>query len=288
MKDRKSVNKSCVRKVVQGAVVAALCAGATVANAQITRGFIAPHEYSLPDPNGMAPWNVFVEYATLQKTNDNWNAKGDKKKSDDVEQFVGLSKYVHFWSLTPTVGMGWELIVPEVSVRNRTADASVSGIGDPITGPALWIKPNANWTLGLDFFVQLPVGDQSLRTTRWNTIGSVFWDAQYDKFNYTGNLGYQFPGPTDKATTARPAQNWYFNNRFGYRVSELVEPYVGVDYEWQDSKSGNPRNHELGGAAGVMFHMMKTSTLAVHYQWGIEGENRPRSNNLNLRWVYVF
>lgn len=289
MKNRKSVKKSCVTKVIQGVAVAALCAGATAANAQVTRGFIGPHEYSLPDPKGMKPWNVFVEYSTFQKTGDVWGNNGGKDSSDDVEAFVSLSKFVHFWEVTDGVGIAWELIVPKVSIQNRDTGDGVSGIADLLTGPAFWIKPNQNWTLGTDmFFVQIPVGDRDLRSTRWNVVASVFWDAQYDKFNYTGNLGATINGPVERKGAAEPANQYYFNNRFGYRVSQLIEPYVGVDYQWQNSKDGAPAAHELAGAVGVMFHLAPTYHLSVHYEGGIDGKNMPVSNNLNVRFAYVF
>ena len=37
-----------------------------------------------------------------------------------------------------------------------------------------------------------------------------------------------------------------------------------------------------------MFHLAPTYHLAVHYQKGIEGENMPVSNNINVRFAYVF
>ena len=201
---------------------------------------------------------------------------------------VGLSKFVHFFNVTPTVGIGWEIIAVELGVRNKTADTSASGFGDPITGPAFWIRPNANWTLGADIFTQVPVGDDKFRSTRWNTIGSAFWDAQYGDFNYTGNLGYQVPGPTERAHAARPGANFYFNTRFGYRATPLIEPYLGLDYVWSNSRHGIPKSHELVGAGGVMLHWLKNSSLAVHYSFGIDGESTNKSNTVNLRWVYVF
>lgn len=287
----KNVNKSAVANVIKGVAVAALCAGATVANAQVTRGFIGAHEYALPDPAGMKPWNVFVEYTTFQKTGKVWNDSGSKKSSDDIETFVSLSKFVHFWEITNGVGIAWELIVPKVSVQNRDTDSGVSGIADLLTGPAFWIKPNENWTLGTDMaFVQVPVGDRDLRATRWNVVASVFWDAQYDKFNYTGNLGATIMGPAESKAVpdAAKANQYYFNNRFGYRVSKLVEPYVGVDYQWQNSEGTANRAYELAGAAGVMFHLAPHYHLSVHYQGGIDGKNMPVSNNLNVRFAYVF
>lgn len=277
-------------RMTQVAVAATLCACATLAQAQITRGFIGPHEYSLPDPAGMKPWNVFVEYATLQKTDQAWNAGGDKVGVGKTETLVGLSKFVHFWTpeSTPNLGIGWEVIVPKVGIRNRADGTSTGGIGDPITGPALWIKPNANWTLGMDLFLQLPVGDKDVGGgDRWNVIGSFFWDGQFDKINYTANLGYNVPGKSSAGI--KPGVTWYTNHRLGYKVSDLIEPYVGLDYERQGSKQNvNPGNHEWAGSLGVMLHTFQHSHVAVHYSKGFGGENRAVSDNINVRFAYAW
>ncbi|MCB1907159.1 MAG: transporter, partial [Rhodocyclaceae bacterium] len=259
------------------------------AHAQVQRGFIGAHEYALPDPAGMKPWNVFVEYSTFQKTKKAWNGSGDRTDAGDVETLVSLSKFVHFWEVAPDVGIAMELIVPKVSFNDRENGGGVSGIGDALVGPAFWIRPNATWTLGTDFgFIQLPIGDRELRGTRWNFVASVFWDGQFDKFNWTGNLAVTFLGPTEDDGAPDPANPYAFTNRFGYRVSALVEPYVGLDYVWQNSKDGAPRAHEYVGTLGAMFHLAPTYHLSVHYQGGIDGENMPVSRNLNVRFAYVF
>lgn len=145
--------------------MAALCIAAVPAQAQITRGFIGAHEYALPDPKGMKPWNVFVEYSTLQNTSKAWNASGDKTSVGKTEVLVSLSKFVHFWEVVPDVGIAMELIVPKVGIRDKAGLGanSASGIADPIVGPAFWIKPSPNWTLGTDmFFLQIPLGDSDV------------------------------------------------------------------------------------------------------------------------------
>lgn len=273
--------------LVRTAIAAALCATGLSAHAQISRGFIGPHEYALPV--GFKPFNIVVQYATLQDTKDVWNANGDKIGGQDTSLFVGLTKYVHLWTPEshPSIGLAWEVIVPEVDVRDRVQRTSNSGLGDPITGFAAWFKPRDNWTLGTDFFLQVPVGNKDVGGgDRWNVIGSLIWDGQFGKVNYTGNLGYNLPGPAN--ALPRPGALWHLNNRLGYRVSELVEPYVGLDYEHQYSRDAAPANHETGAALGVMFHLDPKSSVALHYEKGIEGENRPVSNNLNLRFVYVW
>lgn len=278
------------RTTLQAALIAACCIAAVPAQAQITRGFIGAREYQLPDPAGMKPWNVFVEYSTLQFTDQVWNARGDKASVGKAEVLVSLSKFVHFWEVAPGVGIAMELIVPKVGVRDKAGlgAGSVSGIADPIVGPAFWIKPNKNWTLGTDmFFVQIPIGDKSVGGgTRWNVIASAFWDGQFDKVNYTGNIGTTIYGKRDNGTTE--GTDIYLNNRLGYRVSQFFEPYIGIDYERKEAKGGARSNHEVGAAFGAMLYTHDKGHTSIHYQKGLKGENRSVSNNLNLRFAYVF
>ncbi|MBL8471461.1 MAG: transporter [Rhodocyclaceae bacterium] len=264
---------------------------AGTAQAQVQRGFIGAHEYALPDPAGMKPWNVFVEYSTFQSTKKMWNANGNKIDVGSTDVLVSLSKFVHFWEVAPGVGIAWELIVPKVSISDRMnpGGTHLSGIADPLTGPAWWIKPAPNWTLGMDmFFLQVPIGDDKLRGTRWNAVASVFWDGQFDKINWTGNIATEQKGTAEVKGAARPGDVYSFNNRFGYRASQMVEPYIGIDYHWTSARDGNPRAHEWAGALGVMFHMAPNWHIAVHYEGGIDGKNMGVSNNMNVRFAYVF
>ena len=153
--------------------------------------------------------------------------------------------------------------MPKVGVQNRTAGTSTGGIADSITGPAIWFKTADNWTLGADLFVQVPVGDADVGGgDRWNLIGSAFWDGQFGALNYTGNLGFTVPGsPT---VGAKLGKSHYTNHRVGYRVNDLLEPYLGLDYERQGASAANLANHEFGAAVGLMFHTYKHSHISVH------------------------
>jgi hypothetical protein len=137
------------------------------------------------------------------------------------------------------------------------------------------------------FLVQIPLGDSKVGGgKRWNAIASVFWDGQFDKINWTGNVGTTLFGKGDD--DSRIGNTIYINNRLGYRVSDLIEPFVGLDYETQRAKGGSPSNHEVGGAFGVMFHALDKGHITLHYERGLSGENRAVSNNLTLRFAYVF
>lgn len=290
MKDRLT-RKSSSKNMIRGAVLLALAAIGTAANAQVDRRFIGPHEYALPVD--FKPFNIFVQYATLQNTKDVWNTSGNKASAGhETDVMVGLTKYVRLWTpeFSSKVGLAWEVIVPEVGIRDkdRTNPSSKGGYGDPITGFAAWYKPTDNWTLGTDLFVSVPIGNSEVGGgDRWDALGSIFWDAQYGKVNYTGNFGYRFNGNSVKPNNT-PGDYWHLNNRLGYRVTGLLEPYVGLDYQATQSGAGAPAGHETAVAAGVMFHTFDHSSIAVHYSKGIEGKNAPVSNNINLKFAYVF
>jgi hypothetical protein len=278
---------------IQASVVALLCAVGGAAQAQISRNFIGPHEYALPDPKGMKTWDVFVQYSFWQNNLQAWNSNGDRVAVNPTSQgLTGLSKWVHFWTpetLGGNVGLGWELIPIEAGVRGK--GGSTGGFADPITGPALWIKPAPNWTLGWDFFAQIPIGDKDVGGgDRWNNISSIFWDGQFGKLNYSADLGYVWSGASGSGGP-RGGLDVFTNHRLGYSVTDLLEPYIGIDYETQSTGSDSkltPSNHEVAGAIGVMFHTFAKSTLTVHYERGFSGENRPVSNNIDTRFVWVF
>lgn len=61
----------------------------------------------------------------------------------------------------------------------------------------------------------VPLGDRHLRSTRWNVVATIFWDGQFDKFNWTGNLATELKGTVEVKGTPRPGDIWSLNNRFG-------------------------------------------------------------------------
>lgn len=264
---------------------AAMCLAAGAAQAQISRGFIAPHEYALPTQ--FKPFNVFVEYTTLQNGGRAWDAGGDRHNTDKVEQIVSLSKFVRAWTpeSNPDLGLIFQVVVPKVGVRNKTAGSSTGGLADPIAGLAAWYKPAPQWTLGGDVLLQVPIGDADVGGgDRWNVITSGFWDAQYGALNYTGNLGLVLPGsPT---SGSKPGKVWFTNHRLGWRVNSLVEPYVGLDHERQDGTAASASNDESALALGLMFHLQPNLSVATHYERGFSGQSRAVSDNVNLRVVY--
>lgn len=279
------------RMIRLAAALGALACG-TAAQAQVTLDVIGPHEYDLPV--GFKPFNVFVQYGTIQNGNKLWNGNGDRRSANKTDTLVGLSKFVHFWSLesNPNIGMAYEVIVPEVGIRDRTAHSSASGIGDPITGPAIWYKPSANSTLGFQTFLQVPVGNKEVGGGDvWKNLSSLFWDVQLGKLSYTADAGFIFFGKST-AADARPGTLFHTNHRLGYAINDVIEPFVALDYErqkqWTNNVTGlaSPSADETTAGVGVMLKYYGNQSLTVRYSAGIDGKNHGATNSLNLKYVY--
>lgn len=257
--------------------------------AETSRGFIGPLEYQLPG-NMAQPINILVQYGFQDRARKSWDASGSKVGGDDVKVTVGLTKYVHAWTLesNPNINVGWEVIAPLVGVRNDTARTTASGLADPIAGGFAWFKPTPETTIGSDFLFQLPVGSSSVGGgDRWRIIQSVFGAIQSGAFNYTADLVWDWPG-TGTTTNQKSAMTWSTQHRMGYAVTPLFMPYVGLDYEYQKAKNGLPSNNEAVANLGMMFTFKPTYNLAVHYGRGFKGDNRSVTDSVNARFVFVF
>lgn len=272
------------------AIAAALLAHAGASVAQTTFDVIGPREYELPVD--FKPFNVFVQYATIQDNDRVFDANGDKVDGSGSQLISGLSKYVRFWTPESNrkIGVAWEVIVPEVAIRNRQApegDRHVSGLGDPLTGFAIWYKARPNLTLGFQSFLQVPVGTDRISDTNWKNLSSLFWDWRIgDKFGWTGDAGFVWQGTRDDGF--KPAMSWHQNHRFAYRANRRLEPFLALDHERSGSKSGRPASWALDGGAGLMIHTFDNQSITLRYSTSLDGENHAVNDSFNLKYAYVW
>ncbi|QID19255.1 transporter [Nitrogeniibacter mangrovi] len=270
------------------ALCALLLAGLSgLAAAQTTFDVIGPHEYDLPID--FKPFNVFVQYAYVQRNNRLFDGSGDRAKGPGSTAIVGLSKYVHFW--TPesnrNIGLAWEVIVPEISVRGHHPASQSSGIGDPMTGFAIWYKPTPDATVGFQSFVQIPAGDQDVSDTNWKNLSSLFWDVRLtEQWGWTADAGFVFQD--DKNDGTKPGTVFHTNQRLGYRVSPLLEPFLALDYERGKRTSTVDGGHALDGGLGLMLHTFDNQSITLRYAKSIRGENHAANNSFNLKYAYVW
>ena len=157
--------------------------------AQTTFDVIGPGEYNLPVD--FEPFNVFVQYATVQDNDKVRDADGDKVDGPGTQTLVGLSKYVRFWSPegNRSIGLAYEIIVPEIGVRDTDSGAYSGGLGDPLTGFAVWYKPSDGSTFGLQSFMQIPVGTSAVSDTNWKNLTSFLWNWRIGKLQIDGDAG---------------------------------------------------------------------------------------------------
>ncbi|MCK9383798.1 MAG: transporter [Nevskia sp.] len=284
------INKKTPAHIAAAAVaLTGLAATPNAAALGITLDVITPGEYALPVD--FKPFNVFVQYATLGTTRKDFDAGGNRVDANGDQTIVGLSKYVRFWTFDglPKVGFAYEVILPEVGLRNPETRTRAGGIGDPLTGFAVWFKPTSNATFGLQNFLSVPVGNAAVGGgDAWADLASFLWTVKFGPGNagdYTADAGAVFTGKA--ASTGRtPGTILHTNQRIGYNVTSWLQPFIGADYQYQAGRNGAPSNHALDADVGLSFFTFKNQSIAVKYSFGVEGKNFPVTNTLEVKYVY--
>ena len=262
-----------------------------VGASDIALAVIGPHEYALPV--NYESFNVFVQYAFW-----NDNSEGDGVVADsDSDTFVGLTKYVRFFTLDalPNIGLAYEVIQPAVHVVNNDTNDSVTGLGDTITGPAAWFKPSENSTVGLQSFLQVPIGDDELSNHAWRTLTSLFFDWQIGKLNLDGNAGLiastdsRYNGVKKEIGTI-----YHANLRVGYRVSNMFEPFVAWDWNTSDSGKNKTTGETIASfdetalGAGLMVHFSPNISMTARYTKAVDARNVTETDGVYFKFAYVW
>jgi len=260
---------------------------APAAQAQTTFDVIGPHEYELPVD--FKPFNVFVQYATVQDNDKFRDGDGDQVDGSGTQSIVGLSKYVRFWTpgFSNKIGLAYEVIVPEVGVRDSGNSGYAGGLGDPLTGFAIWYKPSEGSVFGFQSFLQIPVGASDVSDTNWKNLSSLLWYVSLPaKIGWTGDAGTVYQ--SERTNGFKPGLTLHTNNRIGLRVAQWLEPFIGLDYETTEANDGAPKSHAFDGGLGLMFHTFANQSIAFRWSTTLEGENHSDNNSLNIKYAYVW
>ena len=286
--DARNGTSGAVRPAALALLVAGALWGAPAA-AQITFDVIGPTEYDLPVDYD--PFNVFVQYVTFQDARDLWTSGGSRIDRDGGQTLVGMSKFVRFWSPASkrNIGLAFEVIVPEVGLRGGPDGDSAGGIADPLVGFAGWYKPTASSTLGLQTFVQVPVGNREVGGgDLWKNLTSALWNVRFGPDNrgdFTGDAGFVVHGSSSRGGYT-PGMILHTNLRLGYRTSDRLMPFVALDYERQRARDGIVANSETTAGIGLMVTTFDNQSITVKLSHGIDGENRPVTNTVALKYAY--
>jgi len=280
-----------IRSAVYLAVMTAMVLSASPSQAQTTFDVIGPKEYDLPVD--FDPFNVFVQYAYVQNNAHFWDAGGNKVAGSGSQQIVGLSKYVRFWTpnFNRNIGLAAEVIQPEIAVRDHNNPdpdlRQISGFGDTITGFAGWYKPSERSTLGIQSFLQIPWGDKDVSDTNWKNYTSLFYYTEFGGgFDFTGNTGVVFQG--SRANNVSPGTIYHTNNRWGYRATNWLEPFLALDWEYIESGTNFPKSWALDGGLGLMLWLYGDNSITLRYSTSLAGVNHSYNDSWNLRFIYLW
>ena len=278
---------------------AALAALPSMASAEnVTFAVIGPHEYELPV--NFKDFDAFVQYGFTNSTEQTYTANGGLVKATDQGLSVGLTKLVRFITFDglPNVGFAPEAIVPEI-VSSVGGRASQFGIGDPIFGGAVWIKPNKDSTFGFQTFIQAPIGTQRFSNNYYDNISTILFDYQAKHWDLTGDAGGVFrsderaPG----ADRVNPGSSAFINLRVGWKLNQPsipIEPFAALDYEYdtrqKDLLTGlqsAPHTEDLALGAGGVVTISDKYSLTVRYSRSVYGVNEVPTNAVYLKFVSI-
>ncbi|MFT8589248.1 transporter [Acetobacter orientalis] len=287
-----------LRTLLRFAVPGVLLVYASSAHAaDITLGIIGPHEYDLPVD--FKPFNVLVQYGDGNAAGNSYNSTGQRQARGGSHTWAGMTKYVHFRSFEaiPHVGFAFELIQSESYTLANGTD--YGGLGPTIVGPAAWFKPNAHSTLGIQTFMQTPVGTRDATSPNyWSNISSIIFDYEWKHFSFDGDIG-TVTGSTKHVKNQHsyaPGVVFYSNLRFSWKATSRIEPFLAFD--WQNVNGtydntarqymDNSSSREVAMGPGLMFTFSKSVSVTARYSHSLEGRNTPETNAYYMKFVYAW
>ncbi|GAN12795.1 transporter [Sphingomonas paucimobilis] len=284
------------QRLAAGAGLAFVAIAPTSASARdITFAVIGPQEYNLPT-NGFKPFDVAVQYIEYDSSGRSFDDRGHEITGPHQTLVVGLSKYVHFWTFKglPDVGFAWEYIQPEVRLTGPGLKAS--GFGDPLTGPAVWIKPSKNTTLGFQTFASIPIGASEVTNNYWANFSSIFFDWQGRRLAFTGDAGVILRGNRHdgRLPDVDEGNSFHANGRLSLKTGTRFEPFVAADWQGNaHSRIGGTvvplsSGHDTALGTGVLVGLGDKFSLTARYSRSIEGRNVPITNAAYVKLALVF
>ena len=290
------IEKKIIIVFMLSAFAIIMAASSKASASGIPLSVIGPHEYTLPV--NYESFNAVVEYGYIQNDNKSFNTDGNKVSGPGTLTAVGLTKYVRFFTLKdlPNVGLAWEFILPEISVQKT--GVSASGLGDPLTGAAAWIKPTKNSTLGIQSYLSVPIGNDQVSDKTWGSLTTLVGDVQLGNLDICGQTGYVIKSVRHQtgASDVNPGNTFHANLRTAYRLHKFVEPFFAADFQTteasKDEATGNTipnsASNETTLGGGMVLNFTDTISLTARYDYGVYGKNTPVTNAFYFKIAYVW
>ena len=286
---------------------------ASIARAEnVTFAVIGPHEYELPV--NFKDFDVFVQYGFTNFTDQTFDSHSNLQRTPHQDLNVGLTKFVRFITFDglPNVGFAPEAIIPEINA-NSGSGSNIYGIGDPIFGGAVWVKPNKDSTFGFQTFITAPIGTKNFTNNYYSNITTIFYDYQAHSWDLTGNTGGTFRSdlhsysPTTGSVHLNEGTTFFTDLRLGYKLNQPsipIEPFIGIDYEFttgsRNANTGQPlaptivngqpiysNTADLALGAGGVITISDKYSLTLRYSRSVYGLNEPPTNAVYMKFVSI-
>ncbi|PZQ20055.1 MAG: transporter, partial [Stenotrophomonas acidaminiphila] len=86
----------------------------------------------------------------------------------------------------------------------------------------------------------------------------------------------------------QPGLSLHTNNRFAYRASQRLEPFLALDAEHTEANDGLPTGWAIDGGAGLMVHTFDNQSITLRYSTSLDGKNHSVNDSFNLKYAYVW
>lgn len=260
------------------------------ADAIIPYSVIGTNEYNLP-MDFDKPINLLLSYNVWQKTNSYYGAEGP-----DMDVLVSVNKFARLFKIDgiDNVGFLWEAVLGYAGVLVENGD-NINGMIDPQTGVVAWIKPTANWTTMLEYWLHLPWGSSDLSDSAFVSDFAWMNNHQWGCFVLDWDIGYRLRGDQRKGGQRNKLGDSLFANAvLTYKVSPRINPALHIDYE--TAGSGRNKNTDetiasydrLQVGLGNSMKVSDKLTFDIWYSRGIDGRNVAKTNALYTRFIWAF
>lgn len=252
------------------------------------------------------PYNGVAQYAQWNDDKKRFDDHGNKVAGPGTDTYVGLTTLVQYFKIDglPSMGFNASITLPEIAVRGN--HTRVSGMGDPLVGGVAWYNPTPLRTVGLQAYVQLPTGADSVSSDTLSFWPSAFYDEWLGNFNIDVLVGGIIRG--DGAHGLEPGDTAHGNLRLGYKFIDRptyeMTPFASMDYQksWgSEDRNGDfidfSNSNETAVGGGVLFQLKpgiqslfaqkNWDQFAIQYTKGVKGRNTTVTDGVYLQlWHY--
>ncbi|WP_338923181.1 transporter [Pseudomonas silesiensis] len=252
------------------------------------------------------PYNSVGQEFQYNDDRKRFDDHGNKVDGSNTDTFVGLTSLLHYWKMDglPNTGFIASITLPEIAVRGN--GTRVSGFGDPLVGGLVWYNPTPLRTLGMQAYVQLPTGADSVSSDTYALWPSLFYNEWLGKVNIDLLVGAIIRGKGPHDTD--PGDTGHANLRLGYNIVDRptyqVTPFISADYQKTFSSDDRDNttiafseSNETALGAGVLFQLKPGvqkvfaqkmwDQVSIHYSKGVEGRNTTVTDGLFVQlWHY--